>query len=295
MIQKLRRQFILVAMGSTLAVLIVIIGTLNILNYHVMTSRKDDILEILSSNNGEFPEAFGQKRNFEDAPPEPPENGFGPGKKQDFRGDLKRKNFSRETAYETRFFSVTLEAPKRSKTHILRVEFPDGTVLQDKNVSETYARAIKLIDPDLVALVNLSHAGVGVVSKTLDSRYAQYQKPIGDGWYVMTNSSTNTKCNDLQTISDELELDLKVYLVPLDGSEITVLPHVEIPEGTRAKIRVTFPEGRVIFPAKVLEALILHLAMRSLASPSATVGYAIHVLTRELNLPRFPRFRIDLV
>ena len=110
MIQKLRRQFILVAMGSTLAVLIVIIGALNVLNYHVMTSRKDDILEILSSNNGEFPEAFGQKRNFEDAPPEPPENGFGPGKKQDFRGDLKRKNFSRETAYETRFFSVTLEA-----------------------------------------------------------------------------------------------------------------------------------------------------------------------------------------
>ena len=77
MIQKLRRQFILVAMGSTLAVLIVIIGTLNVLNYHVMTSRKDDILEILSSNNGEFPEAFGQKRNFEDAPPEPPENDGG--------------------------------------------------------------------------------------------------------------------------------------------------------------------------------------------------------------------------
>lgn len=152
--------------------------------------------------------------------------------------------------------SVTLEAPKRSKTHILRVEFPDGTVLQDKNVSETYAKAIKLIDPELVALVDLSHAGVGVVSKTLDSRYAQYQKPIGDGWYVMTNSSTNTKCNDLQTISDELELDLKVYLVPLDGSEIISLPRVEVPEGTRAKIRVTFPDGRVIFPSKVLEALV---------------------------------------
>lgn len=152
--------------------------------------------------------------------------------------------------------SVSLEAHKRSKTHILRVEFPDGTVLQDKNVSETYAKAIKLIDPDLVALVNLSHAGVGVVSKTLDSRYAQYQKPIGDGWYVMTNSSTNTKCTDLQTISDELELDLKVYLVPLDDSEITLLPRVEVPEGTRAKIRVTFPDGRVIFPSKVLEALV---------------------------------------
>lgn len=152
--------------------------------------------------------------------------------------------------------AVTLEPPKRSKTHILRVEFPDGTVLQEKNVSETYAQTIKLIDPELVALVELSHAGVGIVSKTLDAKYAQYQKPIGDGWYVMTNSSTNTKCTDLQLISDELELDLKISLVPLDGSEITVLPHVEMPEGTRAKIRVTFPDGHISQPSKVLEVLV---------------------------------------
>ena len=153
-------------------------------------------------------------------------------------------------------FALTLEPPKRSKTHILRVEFPNGTVLQEKNVSETYAQTIKLIDPELVALMELSHAGVGIVSKTLDAKYAQYQKPIGDGWYVMTNSSTNTKCTDLQLISDELELDLKISLVPLDGSEITVLQHVEMPEGTRAKIRVTFPDGHVSQPSKVLEVLV---------------------------------------
>lgn len=152
--------------------------------------------------------------------------------------------------------AIILEPPKRNKTHILRVEFPDGTVLQEKNVSETYAQTIKLIGPELVALVELSHAGVSIVSKTLDAKYAQYQKPIGDGWYVMTNSSTNTKCTDLQLISDELELDLKISLVPLDGSEITVLPHVEMPEGARAKIRVTFPDGHVSQPSKVLEVLV---------------------------------------
>ena len=151
---------------------------------------------------------------------------------------------------------VSVEPPKRSKTHILRVEFPDGTVFQDRNVSETYAKTIKKIDPDLVALLELSHAGVGVVSKELDARYAQYQKPIGDGWYVMTNSSTSTKCADLQAISDELEQELVISLVPLDGTEITVLPHVEVPEGARSKIRVTFPDGRVICPSKVLEALV---------------------------------------
>ena len=152
--------------------------------------------------------------------------------------------------------TVSVEPPKRSKTHILRVEFPDGTTIQERVVSETYIAAIKKIDPDLVALVDLSHAGVGVVSKTLDSRYAQYQKPIGGGWYVMTNSSTTTKSEDLQTISDELDLGLKVSLVPIDGSEVTVVSKVSIPEGTRAKIRVTFPDGRVICPSKVLEALI---------------------------------------
>ena len=152
--------------------------------------------------------------------------------------------------------AATLVPPKRGKTHILRVEFPDGTVFQDKNVSETYAKTIQKLDPDLVALIELSHAGVGVVSKVLDAKYAQYQKPIGDGWYVMTNSSTSTKCADLQIISDELEQDLRISLVPLDGSEIIVLPRMDNPEGSRAKIRVTFPEGRVIQPSKVLDALL---------------------------------------
>lgn len=81
-------------------------------------------------------------------------------------------------------------------------------------VGDTYIAAIKEIEPDLVELVELSHAGVGVVSKTLDERYAKYQKPIGDGWYVMTNSSTITKYNDLVRISEVLELGLIVTLVP---------------------------------------------------------------------------------
>lgn len=113
--------------------------------------------------------------------------------------------------------TVAVEHPKRSKTHILRVEFPDGTIFQYRNASETYAKTIKKIDPELVALLELSHAGVGIVSKVLNAKYAQHQKPIGDGWYVMTNSSTATKCADLQTISEELEQGLVISMVPLNG------------------------------------------------------------------------------
>ena len=54
MIRKLRRQFILVAMSSTFAVLLVIIGALNILNYGTIVRQKDNILTILSANQGSF-------------------------------------------------------------------------------------------------------------------------------------------------------------------------------------------------------------------------------------------------
>lgn len=161
------------------------------------------------------------------------------------------------------------DAPKRSKKHTLRVEFPSGKVIQSPIVSDTYVAAIKEIDPELVELVGLSHAGVNIVSQTLDSKYAKYQKSIGEGWYVMTNSSTITKSIDLQTISDELDLGLKVELIPIDGSEAA---SIETTESTRSKIRVTFPDGHIICPTKVLEALI------------EVVKYAGADQVRELNI-----------
>ena len=72
-----------------------------------------------------------------------------------------------------------------------------------------------MAESNFIELVELSHSGVGVVSKTLNERYSKYQKPIGDGWYVMTKRSTQTKYNDLVRISDVLELGLKISLVPI--------------------------------------------------------------------------------
>lgn len=112
MIQKLRRQFIVVAMCSTLAVLTVIIGTLNVYNYNSTVSRKDEILEILSSNNGVFPETFdfrwdGREEPKGDVPPQPPAGGeFHQQWNKEFFGKDKKHSFSRETPYETRFFSA---------------------------------------------------------------------------------------------------------------------------------------------------------------------------------------------
>ena len=111
MILKLRRQFIIVATCSVLAVLVVIISALNIINYHAVTKRKDDVLQLLSSNDGRFPEVMNQRRaGKEDFPKELPSGEFDP--ERDFFAfrEFDRMNFSREMAYETRFFTISVSA-----------------------------------------------------------------------------------------------------------------------------------------------------------------------------------------
>lgn len=144
----------------------------------------------------------------------------------------------------------------KRKTHILRVVFPDGRVAEDKNVSTTYCEFIKEVGAEEISILGISHAGVNIVSRELDSKYANYQRDIGDGWYVMTNSSTPNKYQDLLKIIEEYGLDISVSLVSLDSSNTPSLPIPNEKNGKREKIRVVFPDGRCIQPTKVLEALI---------------------------------------
>ncbi|MBR1557981.1 MAG: hypothetical protein IJ647_09535 [Prevotella sp.] len=49
-----------------------------------------------------------------------------------------------------------------------------------------------------------------IVSNALDSKYGHAQMPVGNGLYVMTHSSTHDKKKQLDKISQELGLGLKV-------------------------------------------------------------------------------------
>lgn len=93
MIRQLRRKFILVAMISVVAVLSLLLGVINAANYLQVEQEADALLGLLSDNSGTFPHA-GM------APDRPGRPSF---------------EFSPETPFETRFFTVKLAA--------------DGTVL----------------------------------------------------------------------------------------------------------------------------------------------------------------------
>lgn len=124
MIQKLRKQFILVAMCSTIAVLVVIISSLNIVNYCRKINEKDEILTILSENGGRFPDMLRQKnprRAEEKKTPFQGRNPDGNPMEQDekFIDFLQWNQFSREMPYETRFFLVTLNESGEEENHDL--------------------------------------------------------------------------------------------------------------------------------------------------------------------------------
>lgn len=112
MIKQLRRKFIIVAMGSLLAVLLIIVGSLNLANYWNMVSRADKILVMLSENEGQFPEDF-PGREFGRDGFRPDEN-FDGGRPAERPRDFFEKpgkfhGLSVETPYDTRFFSVKLD------------------------------------------------------------------------------------------------------------------------------------------------------------------------------------------
>lgn len=118
MIRSLRKKFVLAAMCSTFAVLFVIMGTIQVLNYKGMTERADRILQIMEENGGELPkDAFGQPA----AQPQGEEEEFPGERKSSSQTETEERPdsgdrlgrgpgaFSPETPFETRYFSVTLD------------------------------------------------------------------------------------------------------------------------------------------------------------------------------------------
>ena len=61
--------------------------------------------------------------------------------------------------------------------------------------------------------LGIIQCGVPLISNTLDNAYSSSQKDIAKGWYLMTLSSTATKKQQIEKISEALDLNLKVEVL----------------------------------------------------------------------------------
>ena len=115
MIRKLRTKFTAAAMLSLLIVLAVLMGAVNLYNYHSIVRQADETLSMLSENRGRFPgwmmgapEAWERLDENEQWYAESPPH-----------GGRERRDVSPELAFESRYFSVLV---KESAASVLDLE-----------------------------------------------------------------------------------------------------------------------------------------------------------------------------
>lgn len=118
MFKQLKRKFIWISMLSVTLVLTLIMGTINIINYHTTKQRAEHLLNILADNDGIFPNRSGGMKPEEEVPEakQPPV----------------MDTFSPEAPFNTRYFTVTLS-------------IQDGqTLISDTNISNIAAVSSEL-------------------------------------------------------------------------------------------------------------------------------------------------------
>jgi hypothetical protein len=95
----------------------------------------------------------------------------------------------------------------------LRITLADGRVIQESQAAETFRQFVMMIGPERVRSLGITQCKVPLISNTLDKKYKRAQKSVGNGWYLMTNSSTQTKKRDIENIARKLNIKVKVDIV----------------------------------------------------------------------------------
>lgn len=105
--------------------------------------------------------------------------------------------------------NATFKYQKINERKKFSVTFPDGTVINNSNVTDTFLEAIKHIGPEKIVPLNIISDRENIVSdKKVNDRY----KNIGKYW-INTHSQTKDKKDKLNKISERLNLNLKIEYI----------------------------------------------------------------------------------
>lgn len=142
----------------------------------------------------------------------------------DYDGDTSHEpNVYKETTpMSAKAFTPDLFGKKADKGRNtgLRVTFPDGKSIQDKG-AEVLMAIVKEVGPDLVHEMDIKCCGLPLVDDhRSDGPYSNRQKPMPGGYWLITNSNTATKKEQIKIISKTLDLGLKVEVLNKKGEVV---------------------------------------------------------------------------
>ena len=100
-----------------------------------------------------------------------------------------------------------------SQKKLLRVTFPDGTVICYKNVTMTFVEALRKIGVDKLQNVHLDIYKRPIITREIYEGFEADIKPLDNGWYVFACGDSTEKYLRLTTIIKQLDIkDLKVEI-----------------------------------------------------------------------------------
>lgn len=130
----------------------------------------------------------------------------------------------------------------RARRKLLRVTFPNGKVLCYKSTTDTMIATMQELGDDVIANIKLQSCHLPLISKEIYPKYKEWMKPVCNGWYLNTQSNSDTKFLQLNAINEQLSLGLKIEL----GEDFIAQdnPNKEKRTRTKGEILVKLPDGQ---------------------------------------------------
>lgn len=130
----------------------------------------------------------------------------------------------------------------RARRKLLRVTFPNGKVLCYKSTTDTMIATMQELGDDVIANIKLQSCHLPLLSKEIYPKYKEWMKPVCNGWYLNTQSNSDTKFLQLNAINEQLSLGLKIEL----GEDFVAQDNLNKEKRTRTKgeILVKLPDGQ---------------------------------------------------
>lgn len=130
----------------------------------------------------------------------------------------------------------------RARRKLLRVTFPNGKVLCYKSTTDTMIATMQELGDGVIANIKLQSCHLPLLSKEIYPKYKEWMKPVCNGWYLNTQSNSDTKFLQLNAINEQLSLGLKIEL----GEDFVAQdnPNKEKRTRTKGEMLVKLPDGQ---------------------------------------------------
>lgn len=142
----------------------------------------------------------------------------------------------------------------RAKKKYLRVTFPDGEEICYKNAASTMIATLRKIGEDKFPMIKLELCHLPLLSREIYPRYKSYMKPVCEGWYLNTQSNSDSKYLQLNAINNQLDLGLKIELG--DDFETQEESEKEKRSKSKDKLLIKMPDGEYIGNDSALETFL---------------------------------------